>query len=486
MPKVKLFERARIALCSALVCAFATPAHAADAAPQGMSLPQVLERALEVERTGEVGRARRALEAAAGAAQAAEGAFDWGLRSTTGWNRIYQPASIGNLLTTGVDTFDVLSSTVFAERQFMNGIRVRPGFVVTQSQDKFRSNLARLGNRPLLQVDVPLDSNFGEPPDALRLQAARSDVQAAESDTALARQSHLHRVVTAVWMNVAARDKMGVNRELARRLENVSERLRRLARAGEAASLTADELRGRASLARALAERDSIDVSAARLQLAALIGLSPERFAGVAADLPHAGPRALQRQKLDDYVNEALKRRPELRGHAERVEAARLRGRIGEREADSQLTLTFGQDRLLLNYYTPLGENRRKGAHRQALAGISAAEDQLEELRQRVRVETELALEKLLASRTAIERADAALGATRERYGLVEQLVNDGRQAPATLADAADQFAAARRQAIDARLIYALALADFRRATGAIPEGGAEPGSVAALFITER
>ena len=473
---------------TALACAIAACMHAHAAAPARatMSLPEVLSHALAVERHGEIGRARYALQSASGAAQIAEGAFDWSLRNRTGYDRIYQPGSSGNFLTTDVRSFNVLSSTFYAERQFQNGIRVRPGFIVTQQKDDFRNDLARLGNRPLLQLDVPLDRNFGEPADTLRLQAAQSDVTAATSDAELARQSHLHRVVSTVWLHVAAREKAAVNRELAQRLESVAERVQRLARAGEAASLGADELRGRASLARALTERDSIDVSAARIQLASLIGVAPERLGGVAADLPRAAGGGVQRENLGAYIDEALKRRPEIKGHTVRVQAAKLRGLVGEREVDSQLTLTVGHDRLLVNYYTPLGDNRRNGARAQALAGVGAAEDILDEARQRVRVETELALEKLVASRTAIERANAAMTTTRDRLALVEQLVNDGRYAPAALADAADQLAAARRQVIDANLVYALALADFRRATGAIPEGAVEPATMAALFVTEQ
>lgn len=477
----------RLVSVAAAAFTLASPAvHAGESAAPTLALPQVVAQALAVQRYGEVGRARHALDAASGAALLAEGAFDWSLRSRTGYDRIWQPGINNNFLTADVQTFNVLSSTLYAERQFQNGIRLRPGFVVTHEPNNFRSDLAKLGNRPLLQLDVPLDRNFGEAPDTLRLQAAQSDVEAAKSDSELARQSHLHRVMSAVWTHIAAREKVSVNRELAGRLEDVAERMRKLARAGEAASLVADELRGRASLARALAERDSIDVTAARLQLATLIGVPPEKFGGVAADLPRLSTSTIQRQKLNEYVDEAMKRRPELRSYTSRVQAAKLRGLVGEREVDSQLTLTVGHDRLLVNYYTPLGDNRRKGAQQQALAGVNAAEDNLEEARQRVRIETELALEKLVASRVAIDRANAAFSATRERLLLVEMLVDNGRQAPALLADAADQFASARRQTIDASLIYALALADFRRATGAIPDGGAEPATIAALFLSEQ
>lgn len=469
-----------------IAAAVATSPCAATAQSTTLTLPEVLSRAMGADRHGEVGRARYALQTASGAALVAEGAFDWALRNRTGYDRIYQSEASGMFLTTDVRSFNVLSSTTYIEKQFENGIRVRPGVLLSQSPDNFRSDLARLGNRPLLQLDVPLDRNFGSPPDTLRLRAAQSDVAAAQSDTELARQSHLHRVVTTVWLHVAARERAAVNRDLAQRLESVAARVRTLAQAGEAATLGADELRARASLARALAERDSIDVSATRIQLASLLGMPSESIAGVAGQLPAAAGAAVDRNKLPGYIEEALKRRPELRGHGIRVESAKLRGLVGEREVDSQLTLTVGHDRLLVNYYQPLGGNRRNGARQQALAGIGAAEDVLDEARHRVRAETELALEKLVTSRAAIERADAAMTATRERLGLVEQLVNDGRHPPSTLADAADQYAAARRQTIDASLMYAIALADFRRATGAIPEGAAEASALAALFLTER
>jgi outer membrane protein TolC len=488
IPKRRVFPIASVLAAAAFALATAVGAHAAElrTRAQTLSLSEVFSHALKIDSQGEIGRARYALEQAAGAVQVAEGAFDWAFRTSTGYNRIYQPASIDGFLTTGVDSFNVLSSTMFVERQFANGIRVRPGYLVTQNKDNFRSDLARLGNRPLLQIDVPLDRSLGDAPDALRLQAAQSDRAAAQTDADFARQSYLHRVVTAVWLQVAARERAAVYRDLADRLETVAARVGRLARAGEAATLNADELRGRASLARALAERDAVELVAARIQLAALIQVPADVFAGVDTQFPRmTAADAAQRDKLPAYVDQALQRRPDVRSQLERIEAAKLRGRIGEREADSQLSLTVGHDRLLVNYYTPLGDNKRSGARRQAAAGLGAAEDGLEEAKQRVRVETQLALERLIASKSSVERAGSAMDTTRDRLALVDQLVNDGRHPPSALADAADQFAAARRQWLDANLLYTLALADFRRATGSIPEGAAEPTDVAALFVTE-
>ena len=497
MPKRSVFTRAvrrpasvpAWVLIGVLFAASAIPggsAHAADGTGTTLTLEEVLSHALKIDRQGDVGRAHYALEQAAGAVQIAEGAFDWSLRSSAGYNRIYQPGSFGGFLTTDVQSFNVLTSTVYAERQFANGIRVRPGFILTREPDNFRSELARLNNRPLLQVDIPLDRSFGAPPDTLRLQAAQSDKAAAETDAHFARQNYLYSVVTAVWLQVAARERVAVHRELADRLDSVAGRVSRLAAAGEAASLAADDLRARASLARALAVRDGVALGAARVQLASLIRVAPDRFGGVDAEFPRIGAGdAARRERLGTYVDEALQRRPDVRAHAERIESAKLRGRIGEREADSQLSLTVGHDRLLVNWYAPLGENRRNGAQRQALASLGAAEMGLEEAKQRVRLETQLAVERLIASKATIERAGAAMDMTRERVRLIGELVNDGRHPPVALADAADQFASARRQWLDANLVYALALADFRRATGGIPEGAAEPAALAGLFVTE-
>lgn len=232
--------------------------------------------------------------------------------------------------------------------------------------------------------------------------------------------------------------------------------------------------------------RDGVELVSARLQLASLIRVAPERFRGVEAEFPKVGADdAAQREKLGAFVDDALQRRPDVRAHTERIEAAKLRGRIGEREADSQLSLTVGHDRLLVNWYAPLGDNRRSGAQRQALASLGLAEDNLEEAKQRVRLETQLALERLIASKATIERAGAAMGMSGERLKLIGELVNGGRHPPVALADAADQFATARRQWLEANLVYALALADFRRATGGIPEGAAEPAALAGLFVTE-
>jgi outer membrane protein TolC len=148
------------------------------------------------------------------------------------------------------------------------------------------------------------------------------------------------------------------------------------------------------------------------------------------------------------------------------------------------LSLTFGHDRVLLNWYTPIGGTRRTGARQLAIAAVGAAEMGLEDVRQRIRAETQLALERLEAAKRAVARARVALDGMQERLPLVQQLVDAGRQEPLASVTAADQLAVATRQWIDARLLHALALAELRRATGSIPVA-ADGAELARFFSTE-
>jgi outer membrane protein TolC len=435
---------------------------------------------------GEPARARYAAEQASGAVRLAEGAFDWAAGASAGVVRIYQPGIDGRFLTSEAQRFDVPTSTLYAERQFENGIRLRPGYLFTQeAANNFNPELARLNNRPIITLEVPLDRSFGEPSDALRLSAARSDLSAALTNRGLARQVHLHAVATTFWRTAAAQRRAAIDRALAADLGGVANRMARLAASGEVASAAAAEVRARASLAEAIAERSAVDVLAGRMELARLLALPVEQVAGVEGELPDAGsPGALDGARGDALVEEALARRPDLKAQSERVQAARLRGRIRERDAESKFSFTLGQDRVMLNYYTPLGDTRSSAARQASAADVGAAELALEDSRQRVRADTRLALERLGAAQRTVPRAAAAAQSFRERVTLVGDLVDRGRQPPAAMADAAEQLASASRQSLDARLLYALALADLRLATAAIPDDVNDPHGLAQLFVS--
>ena len=463
-----------------LLCCAASCALAAD----GLTLPQALALAQKPEVQGEPARARYAADQASGAVRLAEGAFDWAAGASAGVIRAYQPGVDGRFLTSEAQRFDVPTSTLYAERQFENGIRLRPGYLFTHDPNNFNPEIARLNSRPIITLEMPLDRSLGEPADALRLSAARSDLSAALTSRGLARQLHLHAVVTTYWRVAAAQRRAEIDRSLARELGAVANRMARLAASGEVATATAAEVRARASLAEALAERGTVEVLAGRMELARLLALPVEKLSGVDGEFPDAAQGVVDAARADALVEEALARRPELKAQSDRVQAARLRGKIRERDVESRLSFVLGQDRVMLNYYTPLGEARGSGARQASAADVGAAELALEDSRQRVRAETRLAVERLGAAQRTVPRAAAAAQSLRERVMLVGDLVDRGRQPAVTLADAAEQFASASRHSLDARLLYALALADLRLATAAIPDDVNDPQTLAQLFVS--
>src|SRR5204863_9628186 len=104
---------------------------------------------------------------ASGGVRLAAGAFYWSCCSCNGYTRVYQYAASGGFLTTRTEVAEVYSTSNFAERQFSNGIRFRPGIVLSQNPDNLRPDLLRLLNRPQINLDIPLDRSFGQPADAL-------------------------------------------------------------------------------------------------------------------------------------------------------------------------------------------------------------------------------------------------------------------------------------------------------------------------------
>jgi hypothetical protein len=221
------------------------------------------------------------------------------------------------------------------------------------------------------------------------------------------------------------------------------------------------------------------------MELATLLRMEVNALPDIAAEFPVAvAPDTLDKLRDDKHINVALERRQDLRGLAGRVESAGLRARMAERDVESRINITLGQDRMLLNWQSPLGENRRSGARQQATADVRAAEDAVEEQRRRARQEIQLGVERLATSARTLSRASAVAAELRERMGLVRSLVEAGRQSPLTLNDVADQYATVRRQRIEAQLQHAIALADLRKSTATIPDNLTNPSELARLFVT--
>lgn len=461
------------------VLALAGAAQAVAGAP--LTLPEVVRLALASTSQGSLARAQFAEQRARSSLHLAQGAFDWNAEVKGGYRRLMTSRSANGLVTTDLEYADVLTATAGVEKLFDNGVRVRPGFIVSSGAEQSQLASSLMRTQPLLEIEVPLDGRYGQPMEALRLNSARADLSASQFDQRHGRQLYLNRVMKATWGLLAAQRHQAATLAQAAVAEEVAGRMLRLAAAREVSRMAADEVLARAQTQRNAVDHAALDVDAARLDLALLLGLDESAVGGLDAAFPKTA-EGLDAAWLQRQLADALTRRLDLQGEAQRIESARQRARIARREADSRFTLQAGHDRLMLNWAKPLGENRDLGASEQAQAEVGLATLQVDDLRRRIEVEVRMAGKRLASAAQTSERTRTIVDKFRERLGLARQLVDQGQQPPVALLDAADQLGNAQRQLSDLERQHAEALADLHLATAAIPDDLREPAQLASAF----
>ncbi len=461
------------------VLALADLAQAADGAL--LTLPEVMRMALLAGPEGNLARARLTEQRAQSAVHTAQGAFDWNAEANGGYRRLQTTRNTGGFVTTELEPVDVLTASVGAEKLFDNGVRVRPGLIVSRGAEQSQLASALLRSQPLLQVDVPVDAGFGEPVEALRLSSARSDLAASHLDSRHGRQIYLNRVVKAAWELLAVQQKYRATLAQAAVAEEIAGRVLRLMAAREISRMAAEDVLARAELRRNAVDQAALDLGSARLDLALLLRTDESAVAGIDASFPKPAA-ALGEAWLLGQLADATARRLDLQGETLRIESARQRARAVRREADSRVVVQAGVDRLLLSWTKPLGENRDLGAGLLGVADVGLATLQVDELRRRIEVEVRMAGKRLLGAAQTIERTRAVVETFRVRLGLARQLVDQGQQPPSALLDAADQLGNAQRQLSDLERLYAEALADLHLATASILDEMDEPALLASAF----
>lgn len=447
----------------------------------GLTLTDIVRLALDSGGQGALARSRLAEQNAQGAVNLAEGAFDWNTQVSGGYRRVALQQDIGGFLTDDIRFADILTTTVAAEKLFENGIRLRPGFVASNGEDRSQLASSLLRSQPILELEVPVDARFGQPDEALRLKSARADLEANRLDGQHARQLYLNRVIKAAWAFLAAQQKYAVSLARAAVAQEVSGRMLRLAAAHEVSAMAADEVLDRAELRRNGVNQAETNLAAARLDLAMLLRVEEAALPRLDAAFPSFS-ETLDEARLQQLLADAMARRLDLQGETHRIEAARQRAGIARRQADSRLTLQAGHDRLLLNWSKPLGEHRDLGASQQALAVVGQATLQADDLRRAIEVDVRIAQKRMTGAGRILERLRPVVERHRQRFDLVRQLVDQGRQPATALLDAADQLSHVQEQLADLERAQADALADLHLATASMPDNRNEPAMLVSAF----
>jgi outer membrane protein TolC len=456
--------------------------------PQGraLDLPEVLASALGAPAIG-TQLARQTEQRAEGVVQAAQGAFDWSLSASAGQRLLPQSRTLNGFLLDQSDYRWNYLATVFGDRLFESGVRIRAGITaVSNNGDDARRQLSPMANRPQFLVDVPLNSSLGEPAEMLRLEAARKDLAGSERDTQLSHGAYLHQVASAYWKALAQqrrRDAARSNREV---IDEVAARVAQLAGRGETAQSEADQWRLRAGLRGLAVDRAAREFAAARLELAVLLKAEAERGwegAEFSARFPdESAPVQGAAPDLEKLVRLALERRPEVRRQADRVRASQLRSLAAVRETEGRVALVAGLDRVMVEYSKALGDNRASGARRQSEADTRSAELLLQDLERSIRSDLRQTLARLAAARDAARLLRPVADQLAGSLEGARRQVAAGLAPASALAQAADSLLEARRELVDAQAQQAQALADLRLHTATLAQPGQSAQALAGLL----
>jgi outer membrane protein TolC len=466
--------------CSLLIAALFTNTHSVFAQTT-MTLEQILEIGLNGKSS--VGFKQGAYETmnAKGAVQAAEGLFDWTLRSATGYRHLPVPVAAGDFLTTGTDYKTIHVTHTSVGKLFENGIRVRPGMQMVSGASSMQLNQQAMRTQPTLEVDVPLGSAWGAPPERLRLDAARANFDATKAIVERQKQVHLARLFKSSWALLAAQKKQAVCMELHAIADEFAGRAIRLGKAGALSGRHIDLAIGRANQARFVLEQTQSTRHVAQLELALLLGADPDRIGELVTPfpMPIAG---LDNAALEQLLSTALMRRVDLQAELSRIQAARQQSKAILREADSALSLQLTQDRLMVSWVKPLGSKRDLGAQEQAEAVTSLAELRKDELVQRIEMEVRIAARRFQEVSPAILRTQELVGRLHAHVGQARLALESGFDPAGVLLDQAERWSSAAQHLIDLELSHALALVDLHLASPTAMDEGLVPAKLVRIY----
>lgn len=407
----------------------------------------------------------------------ARGAFDWNMGANFAWRRELEYVASGNSLTTDTVYRWILGTTISFDRLFESGIRLQPGVSIQRANQSSTSLLGARSVLPIVGVEIPLNRPFGESPEKMRVEAAERASLAARLDLDLNRNMHVHQVMRLGWAWLGLQQRMVLQAEV---LADTRERVARIARLVERGELAPQTLvRARITLGEREgdAQRLQSELQTLQADLGALLGPGFEgRLAG--ARLADEFPAAELNPDVQAGLRRAQEARLDLARQRERIEAARIGLRMADRGTQPRMVINATLESIGLSYGRSLGGSRNEAARSDALLDMQAAEIGLREAERAAQRDLEGAARRIREQHAHIERLMAA---ERDMLPLVQAQARNVERAGAAQLDAYNEVLEARTrvrsQLIEARVALALAIADWRMATGDI---GPAPGAAAA------
>ncbi len=312
----------------------------------------------------------------------------------------------------------------------------------------------------------------------LSVSAARSSVQASEYSLRSSRQSVILNVTTAFYELLRRRDLLRVQEATVERAKTTLEATKAFAEAGTVRRidiLQAEADYGNASVQLGIARNN---VRLAEISLRNAIGMEADQSVTAAEGAPEWPNEDADPRSAADYVQDALKGRPDLMRDIAYLEADRASARIAKINAGLQVEADFtagyrfdpdrGDNRLLtatLSY--PLFDGGSTRARvRAANELVRQAESQLELARQEIHLAVEEAYLSREEARQRIAAARAAAEAAKANYEAASEGYKEGAQTVVDVITARTQLVTAETNLVQTLYDFHTADARLGRAVG--------------------
>ncbi|MCU1255632.1 MAG: hypothetical protein JWM83_1931 [Candidatus Angelobacter sp.] len=414
--------------------------------------------------------------------------------------------STGTAATSGADTLSsshiTRTQTSFASTRLLrNGVSVAELFQINRNVDNVL-NLTGLNTSTVsLQFSIPLMRGRGKKAVAAQEIAAKRELDSGLYELNQLASQLMANVATSYWNLVAARKVLAISRAAEDRGKAMQESIQILIDADQVPRNDLNEVKAnfaQRSSARFVAEQA---VTAAQQQLALDMGISARDLTGrrlePATDFPATDAQALpanDSEALQYYLTEALQRRGDYLAARSRIDESRalLAGARSKLLPQFDLKITAGyaglnpgrqfQNLISSIYGQTLGPNAGAGftysfpVHNQAAEGaaiqtgaqIRQAELQAEQVTRLISSSIVVAVEgvrasslRLERSRLSVESFQSSLNGEREKYRV-------GMGSIVDILALEDKLTSAMVDEVQAGLADALALTQFRFATGTI------------------
>jgi outer membrane protein len=498
---------ARAALLAFLIASLAVPQSAQQAPPplatHSTTLLQAVQSALVNHPL--LHSQQMQVEIARGIREQSSSIFDPVFRTSLAQNALAKPLAasqqpIGQTLLPNENTNETLSQ-VGSTELFRNGIQLSQSFQMDRNVDNLVSPRGLNTSDVNLLITIPLLRGRGRKATAAQEEAAKTEVDVDLYEFNQLASQLMSNAASSYWDMVAARQILAITRDAEERGKTYLESVQALIEADQSPRNDLNEVM--ANLAQRSSNRLAAEqaVVAAQQQLALDMGMSPQQMIARAPEprdkFPDSSGQPLpanDSESLRFYLDAALQNRGDYLAAKRRIDESHILLTAARNRLLPQLDLNFGagysglaEGRAFTNVltssygqvpgpnvtagitYSFSKHNRAaSGALRQANATARQVDLQSEELARNISSNVVTSVEAVRNAAFQVEKAHSSVESFQSSLAGEREKYRVGMGSVINILTVEDKLTSAMTDEVQAQLAYALALTQFRFATGTL------------------